>query len=119
MRSAIAVAETTGLCQPIERLIMKVVPGLAFAIAFIGLGIAQMVAGFSGIEHVWGSVWAWLALVGAVGFGFTLPMTIGAYFGATEVWGWSTPLAIAFAAPGLLFMVPGLIAAAVSKLRNR
>lgn len=79
-------------------------------LAMLALGVVQLVAGFTGIEHELGIYWAWGALFVALFFRFMLPMTIGAFFGATEVWGWHWAGALLLVAPGLLFIVPGLMA---------
>ena len=85
----------------------------------LALGIAQIIAGYAGIEHHLGAGWAIGALVVAFVFRFMLPIGIGAFFGAMSVWGWHWAAALVFAVPTLLFMIPGLIAAAVSAVRGR
>lgn len=87
---------------------MYVFLGIVFSGAMIILAIAQIVVGFLGIEHTIGPGWAWGAL--ALGFilRLTLPLTIGSFFGATEVLGWHWLPALLFAAPGLLFIIPGM-----------
>lgn len=84
--------------------------GISF-LAFVAYAIAQFVAGFVGIEHHLGLVWACLALVAALGLRFTLPITIGAFFGAMNVWGWHWFFAAIFVAPGLVVMIPGVLVA--------
>ena len=59
---------------------------LGFAL-FILYGLAQFAAAFAGISDGFGVGWAWLALAGAIFLRFTLPITIGAFFGAMNVWG--------------------------------
>jgi hypothetical protein len=92
--------------------------GLLGFIAFLGLGIAQLVAGFVGIEHGIGSIWAWIALIAVFALRFTLPMTIGSFFGAMNVWGWHWTLAGLFAAPGLLLLIPGVLALIVPSFKG-
>jgi hypothetical protein len=94
---------------------MSTLFGAAGVIAFLAFGIAQLVAGFAGIEHGLGVVWAWIALAVALGLRFTLPITIGAFFGAMNVWDWHWFWALLFAAPGLLLMVPGLLASVIPR----
>ncbi|MHB1099270.1 MAG: hypothetical protein ACYCZR_06910 [Burkholderiales bacterium] len=89
---------------------MNAALGIVGFVVFLVFGIAQLVAGFSGIEHGIGSLWAWAALFAALAFRFTLPITIGAFFGAMNVWGWNWALAALFSAPGLLLVIPGVIA---------
>lgn len=86
---------------------MKVVLGILGILLFLAYGIAQIYIGFIGIENHFGSFWAWVAVILAMGF--PLPLIIGAFYGATEVWGWHWALAAVFAVPGLLLMVPGVI----------
>lgn len=88
-------------------------------IAFFAFGIAQSVVGYMGIEDGLGKWWAIGALVAAFGFRFTLPLTIGTFFGATNVLDWHWFWALLLALPGLAFMIPGLIAAALEAVRGR
>ena len=83
--------------------------GVIGFILFIGFGVAQLAIGFMGIEHDANSFWAWTAVIAALGFRFTLPITIGSFFGALNVLGWHWSLAALFAAPGLLFVIPGML----------
>ena len=78
-------------------------------LAIIALGIAQLIAGYAGIEEHLGALWAIGCLVASLLFRFTLPITIGAFFGAMDVWGLHWSLAALFAAPGLIFLIPGII----------
>lgn len=97
---------------------MNAALGIVGFIAFMAFGIAQLVAGFTGIEHGIGSVWAWVALFAALALRFTLPITIGAFFGAMNVWGWHWALAALFAAPGLLLVIPGVLASVFSLVKR-
>lgn len=71
--------------------------------------LALLVAGYAGIHFHLGAVWAVIATIAALYFRFTLPMAIGAFFGAMNVWGWHWVLAAVFAAPGLAFIIPWVI----------
>jgi hypothetical protein len=76
-------------------------------------GAALIYAGYLGIEHRIGGGWAVAAVAAAFIFRFTLPITIGSFFGAMDVWGWHWAGALLFAAPGLAFMllmIPGALA---------
>lgn len=88
-------------------------------LAFFAFGLAQAVVGYMGIEDGLGKWWAIGALVAAFGFRFTLPITVGAFFGATNVLDWHWFWALLLAAPGIAFMVPGVIASVFSSLRGR
>ena len=80
------------------------------------LAIAQLIAGYIGIQHHLGTIVAVLAVLAAFALRFTLPLTIGAFFGAMNVWGWPWYGALAFALPGLAFMalmIPGALAASL------
>lgn len=85
-------------------------------------GLVQIYAGWIGIEHHWGSGWAITALVAALVFRFSLPLTVGSFFCAMNVWGWHWLGALLFAAPGLAFMVlmiPGALASLMGNLRGK
>jgi hypothetical protein len=95
--------------------------GCAGMILFLGYGAAQIYAGYIGIHHHLGTGWAVAALVAAIGFRFSLPLTIGSFFGAMNVWGWHWLGAFVFAAPGLAFMalmIPGALASVIGKFKN-
>ncbi len=92
--------------------------GMLIMLGIFAFGIAQFVAGFEGISDWLGSGWAWAALILALLFRFTLPITIGAFLGAVNVWGWHWSLAALFAAPGLAFAIPGVLAWLVSLVRR-
>lgn len=81
------------------------------------LGLAQLFAGYVGIKHYLGSILAFVIIGLSAGLRFTLPITIGAFLGAMNVWNWS--LAGIFAAPGLLLMMPGIFAIIVSSIKKK
>lgn len=85
---------------------------------FLVYGIAQIVAGYVGIDFHLGAVWAVIAIIAAFMFRFTLPITIGVFFGAMNVWGWHWVLAALFAAPGLAFIIPGVILSIIEGVRK-
>lgn len=90
-----------------------------YDVSFFAFGIAQIVVGYIGLQVMIGT---WVAVVGlgfAFGLRIMLPMTIGSFFGAIEVLGWPWWGALLFAAPGLLFMIPGIIAEAIDGIRGR
>jgi len=93
---------------------MKHAVGLVAFAVFLVFASAQIAAGYAGIEHGVGHVWALVAVFAAVLLRFTLPITIGAFFGAMSAWGWHWALALLFAAPGLVFVLPGVIPAIFS-----
>lgn len=87
---------------------MERVLGPLLAVLFFAYGIAQIVAGFIGIDAAIGTFWAGALLFLAFVFRFMLPLTIGAFWCAFKVWHWHWALAVIFAAPGLLFLIPGI-----------
>ena len=89
---------------------------LVFGVVF---GSAQLYAAFLGIEHHLAAIWALGAILSAFIFRFTLPITIGSFFGALNVWGWHWPAAFVFAAPGLLLMVPGVFPSMFSFFKRK
>jgi multisubunit Na+/H+ antiporter MnhB subunit len=95
--------------------------GCIGAIVFALYGLVQICAGYLGIEHQLSTGWAIAAVIAAFALRFTLPITIGAFYGAMNVWGWHWAAALAFAAPGLAFMallIPGFLASVVAKFRR-
>lgn len=95
--------------------------GCVLMILFFGYGAAQIYAGYIGIEYHLGVGWAIAAMVVTFMFRFTLPITIGSFYCALDVWNWHWSLALLFAAPGLAFMalmLPGIFASVISGLRR-
>jgi hypothetical protein len=77
-------------------------------IAILAFGALQIYAGYLGT-----------ALVVAFFFRFALPITIGSFFGALNVWGWHWLASAAFASPGLLLLIPGTIAGIIAMAKAR
>ena len=87
-------------------------------ILMLVIGLAQMVIGYIGIEYHFGAGWAISAVVLALIFRFSLPLTVGTFFGAMDVFGFSFIVALLITLPGLLLMVPGVIAAGIAGLAS-
>ncbi len=83
----------------------------------LGLGVVQIIAGYLGIQDGMGTGWAVAAIIIFFMFRFTLPITVGSFFGVMNVWEWHPIIAFLIAAPGLLFMVPGLFAIIVQNIK--
>lgn len=93
---------------------MKYVIRFGAVAAFFLYAAAQIAAGYEGILHAAGLPWALAAILLAITLRFTLPLTVGAYLGATEMWGWHWALALLFCVPGLFCMLPGALSAIFS-----
>ena len=77
----------------------------------IGFGLIQIIAGWIGIEETFGWFWGIVAVIAAIFFRFTIPIVIGAFLCAKNIWDWHWILALLFAVPGLLYMVPAFFSA--------
>jgi len=93
---------------------MKYVIRVSALTALLAFIATQIAAGYEGIAHGMGPGWAVAAVFIALYLRFTLPITIGAFFGATQVWGWHWALALGFTLPALVFVLPGVIPAILS-----
>jgi len=93
---------------------MKNIVGISALIGFLAIVMSQMAAGYAGISHSLGPSWACFAILLALYFRFTLPISIGAFYGAMTVWGWHWALAFLFVLPGLIFVLPGALKAVFS-----
>lgn len=96
---------------------LKFIGGAFIVVVVLVFAFFQARAGFVGIQFHMGSWWAWGSLL-ALCAGFALPITVGAFFGAMDVWKWHWSLAALFAAPGLLVAVPALFGSAFGVLRS-
>ena len=98
--------------------ILSFLAGGIGVIFFLGFAIVQGTIGYLGIEYHFGSGWAIGVIIVAFIFRFTLPLTIGTFFGALDVFGWPWYGALLITLPGLLFMIPGAIGMAVVGLAS-
>lgn len=79
-------------------------------IFFLLIGLVQIIVGYMGIEYHLGGGWAIGLVIASIFFRISFPLTIGTFFGALDVLGWSWLGALILTLPGLLLMVPGAIA---------
>lgn len=98
--------------------ILTFLAGGAGIILILVIGLAQIAIGFVGIEYHFGAGWAVGALVLSFMFRFSLPLTIGTFFGAIDVFNWHWIAALLITLPGLLLMIPGVIAAGIAGLSS-
>ena len=84
-------------------------------ITLFAYGLLQFWAGYIGVEYHLGGGWATGAIAAALLLRFTVPISIGAFFGAMDVWGWHWAAALAFSAPGLVLMTLWIIGAVAKK----
>lgn len=92
--------------------------GCLFAILFLAFGLLQLGAGWAGIEHSFGWGWGVAAVVAALMFRFTIPIVVGAFLCAKNIWDWHWFFAALFAAPGLLFMIPAFFGSLVGAFKR-
>jgi hypothetical protein len=93
--------------------------GCLGAIVLLGYGLVVLAVGSIGIEEELGPWWAFGAVLLALVLRFTLPITVGAIFGAMHLWDWHWMLATIFAMPGLVFMVPAVVYGLYETVRRR
>jgi hypothetical protein len=93
--------------------------GFTAALVILGFGILQLWAGWDGIEHNFGWGWAVAAVALAFIFRFTLPVMVGCYICAHDIWGWNWFFAALFAAPGLIFMIPNIVVSMFGVFTNK
>lgn len=93
--------------------------GCVFAIAFAILGIVQIYAAFLGLEDWLGAGWAVAGIAVAFIFRSSLPILIGAFLCALNVWEWHWVFAALFAAPMLALLLPATAMDIFSAHRRR
>lgn len=94
---------------------------LGAVVLFLFLSLFQFIVGYMGIEHHFGTFGAIAALIGLFFFRFTIPFTIGAFFGAVNVLGLNWFFGFLIALPGVAFIIPSalvIILAPISKRYN-
>ncbi len=79
-------------------------------IIFFSYGILQFWLGFVGLEDSFGIFWAIASIVIALTLRITLPLTVGTFLAAVEVFDYQLWVGILVAAPGILFIIPSMVA---------
>lgn len=92
--------------------------GTTLMIAVFLFGLFQFAAGWTGIEQRFGWGWGIAAVIAGL-CGFSIPLTIGTFLCARNIWHWSVPFAVLFTLPGLAFMIPQLTFGIISSLWGR
>ena len=77
---------------------------------FLLIGLGQLFLGYVGLELLLGTWAAIGGIVVAFMLRFMLPMTIGSYFGAVDFMGWPWWAGVLVVAPGIIFMIPAILA---------
>lgn len=98
---------------------MNVLMGVLLFITVMLYGLIQIYAGFLGIELYWGTVWAAVIIAFSMMTRITIPIMIGGYFCATEIWNWDIIWAVIFVMPSILFMIPAFIAMLINNKNLR
>ncbi len=93
--------------------------GCLVAIAFMIFGIFQIYAAFVGFEDWVGTWWAIAAIAGSFLLRSSLPIVVGAFLCALNVWEWHWAFASLFAAPMLVLLLPATAADVISAIRRR
>jgi hypothetical protein len=91
---------------------MQAIGCLLFAV----YGIAQIVAAYVGLDYYLG-LWAVLIFIVCMFLRFTLPLTVASFLCAMNVWQWHWFLALIFAAPGLLLVIPSILGSLIESGR--
>lgn len=87
-------------------------------IIILVVGAFQLYVGVLGIDYHLGPELAGVAILLFFFLRIMLPITIGTYFGAVDVLGLDWYIGLILAVPGLLFIVPALVTAAIDPLLN-
>jgi len=87
-------------------------------ILFAIYAVAQILASFAGFDFYVGPFLAAVIVGVCLWFRFTLPLTIAAFLGAKNVWDWHWLLALIFAAPGLLLVIPSILGSLLDSART-
>ncbi len=82
--------------------------GYMLGIAFCIGGLVLCGIAWSGLQMEYGWQWALAGVAVSVLIRINFPLIVGLYLYAHNIWGWSTPEALAFAAPGLLLLLPSV-----------
>ncbi len=93
--------------------------GCAAGIAFVLFGIFQIYAAYLGLTDALGFGWGAAAIVIGLFAQTSIPIVIGAFLCAKNIWGWHWGFAALFAAPGLALIIPAITADFLDGARRR
>lgn len=83
--------------------------GLAILLLIFGVFFFFVGTAYDGLEDSFGRGWAIAGIVCLFVFRIGLPIVIGVYLAATNLWGWEWYWAVLLAMPGLILAVPALV----------
>jgi hypothetical protein len=90
----------------LKKLGLLVVGGV---LALLALALFQLIVGYMGITHYFGSIAGIFAIIGLLFFRLFAPFVVGAFFGMTTVLGWHWLVALIITLPGIILIVPKLM----------
>ena len=97
---------------------VKVGIGILFGL-FVVVAICYYIAiGLNGIEYRFGKIYMYIALILCLVLRFFLPISIGIFFCALDLWHWHWIFALLLAAPGFVLVIPGLTLFLIMQTKN-
>lgn len=93
--------------------------GCLFAIAFGLFGLFQIYAAYLGLQDWLGTGWAVAGIAASFLLRSSLPVLVGAFLCALNVWEWHWAFAFLFAAPMLALILPATAADVISAIRRK
>lgn len=82
--------------------------GYLLALAFVVASVAMCGIAWLGLSDEFGWRVALLAVAASAAIRVNFPLLVGLYLFAFHSWGWSSFQSLAFAAPGLLLLMPSI-----------
>ena len=98
------------------KFILNILYGLAtlvWVIIVFTYQFSLIYAGFIGIQMHMGTIMGILSIIVLLLFRFPIPIMIGAYFAAHDIWHWEWYWALLFSSPGLLLIAPVMMIALI------
>jgi hypothetical protein len=97
---------------------MKSLIAMLCLTALAALRVSRLVIGTIGLQHEFGVACALIGAAMLLLWRFTPLIRIGAFLGVMSLWHWPWFAALAFAAPRLLLVLPGLASTGLALLRH-
>ncbi len=82
--------------------------GYVLGLAFCAVAVILSAIAWFGLEGMFGWKWALSGIVVSLVVRINFPIIVGLYYYAFNILGWPMPESIAFAVPGLIFIVPSV-----------
>lgn len=89
-------------------------------VLFLALGVVQLYAGYIGLDYlIESSLWFNVLFWGSILLNIWIPIFVGCFYAARDLWEWHWALALLFTLPGIALWIGIWIAMASGSLKEK